>query len=130
MASAARKAALKLPGWSDTEKKKGIKAETLLKIDSQQILRTLAVADVQTIVSKSKEGTVDLSSPQFQFETADFLADAPDTIKVYAILIYLPLIQSLCTPLQREKKTFLKTPILFRHTLAIFLFLTDHFAIS
>lgn len=86
MASAARKAALKLPSWSDAERKKGVKAETILKIDSNQILRSLAVTDVQTIVAKSKEGTVDLSSPQFQFENTDFLADAPDAIKVYVLV--------------------------------------------
>lgn len=83
MAVAARKAALKLPAWSDTEKKKAPKAETILKLDSQQIVHALSSSDVQTLVSKSKDGTVDLSSQQFQLQTSSFLADAPDSIKVY-----------------------------------------------
>lgn len=85
MAVAARKAALKLPGWSDTEKKKAPKAEAILKVDSHQLVHALTASEVQTLVSKGKDSTVDLSSPQFQLETSSFLVDAPDSIKVYVL---------------------------------------------
>lgn len=82
MSAAARKSALKLPGWSESEKKKTLRAEAILKIDGQQVVQSLTAADVGTLVSKAKDGTVDLSSPQFQFETTSFLQDAPDAIRM------------------------------------------------
>jgi serine/threonine protein kinase len=85
MAVAARKAALKLPGWSDIERKKGIKGEAILKLDGQQIVRALLATEVATLVSKSKEGCLDLSSPQFQLESSVFLREVPDSIKTLVL---------------------------------------------
>ena len=90
MSAASRKVALKLPGWSESEKKKTLRAETILKLDSQQIVKTLTVADVGTLVSKAKDSTVDLSSPQFQLESSSFLQDVPDNIKMYVSSNYVP----------------------------------------
>jgi hypothetical protein len=83
MTAAARKAALKLPGWSDTAQKKTVKGEAILKLDAQQIVRTLTLTEVSALVTKSKEGTLDLSSPQFQLENTLFLREAADALKVY-----------------------------------------------
>lgn len=86
MAVAGRKALLKLPGWSDIERKKWVKAETVLKLDPQQVVRSLLVTETGTLASKSKE-TLDLSSPQFQLDSSIFLREIPDAFKVYVFLI-------------------------------------------
>lgn len=80
MAVAARKALLKLPGWSDVERKKWVKAETVLKLDPQQVVRSLLVTETGTLASKCKE-TLDLSSPQFQLDSSIFLREIPDLFK-------------------------------------------------
>jgi hypothetical protein len=106
MAIAARKAALKLPGWSDTEKKKPIKGEAILKLDSQLIMRTFLTTEISTLVSKSKEQTLDLSSPQFQLESSIFLREIPDSFKMYVYYIFYNALFAFIFPLQAPKLTF------------------------
>lgn len=92
MAVAQKKATLKLPGWTDGAPKKPLKAETILKYESQQPLNTLSAAEVTTLAAKSKDSTLDLTSPVFQIDNTLWCKDLPDTLKmcvVQVVWVYL-----------------------------------------
>lgn len=83
MAVAQKKAALKLPGWTDGAPKKPLKAETILKCESGPAMKTLSATDTATLAAKSKDATLDLSSAQFQIDNTLWCKDLPDTLKMY-----------------------------------------------